>query len=93
MLALLQRILSILTGEDRRTRRILEAILVVEEEVMTLRDDFDAALAELTAAIQALADRIAGLPTSVGDLTQADVDGLKADSAALAALAPGTPTP
>lgn len=57
---------------------------------MALRDDFNQGLADLGAAIAALAARISSLPDA-DDITQADIDALKADATQLNTLAVAAP--
>lgn len=67
----------------------------LENSIMALRDDFSDALAQLGQSIADLTARIAALPPA-SDITQADIDALKADSTALGQLAvetPEVPTP
>lgn len=57
---------------------------------MALRDDFNQGLADLGSAITALAARISSLPDA-DDITQADIDALKADASQLNTLAVNSP--
>jgi hypothetical protein len=77
----------------RMLNLILQHVISMEHKLSEIRDDFDAATAELGAAITDLANRIAGLPDSLDDLTQADLDAVKADTAALKSLAVASPVP
>lgn len=70
-------------GWGRRINRL-------EIHMSKLRDDFDAAKAELGSAITGLATRIDELPGAT-DITQADIDALKGDAASLRGLAVADP--
>jgi multidrug resistance efflux pump len=66
--------------------KILERTYILEKKLSELRDELTAAEAALATAISDLAARITSLPAAE-DITQDDIDGLKADAVALAGLA------
>lgn len=95
MFEFLRRLLLNARWSDIKLLEILERQEHLEHQLSQLRDDFNAGLAALGAAITDLAARIAALPTADA-ITQADLDAVKADAAALGDLAvsnPDVPTP
>lgn len=80
---------AFLTYDQRLLLIIIEKLTCLENEMSELRDELTATEAALQSAISDLAARISALPAAE-DITQDDIDGLKADVANLAAISPAT---
>jgi hypothetical protein len=85
---------AILDRQQDLYRHVLQCgtrINRLEKLIMAFREDFDAAETRLEGLISEAVTAIQSLPSSADDLTQADLDRVKAQGDALAAVFPSTP--
>jgi hypothetical protein len=85
-----RRLLLNARWSDAKLLEIIEQLTQLEYQLSQLRDDFNAGLAALGAAISDLVIRIAALPAADA-ITQADLDSVQADANALRSLAVSNP--